>query len=112
MRKCLRITRRDHITNEELYERTATKPWSTLIKAMRLRFLGHILRLPPETPAREALNEYLIPVEQDPGHAGRPPLNWWNIIIQDLKSIGIDDFSLSLKSNYSGGEQRRLENPR
>ena len=29
LRKCLRITRRDHITSEELYERTATKPWST-----------------------------------------------------------------------------------
>ena len=92
LRKCLKISRKDRITNEEVYERTSTKPWSMTIKARRLRFLGHILRLDPETPAREALKEYLIPVEQDPG---RPPLNWWNTIIQDLKSIGIDDFSLS-----------------
>ena len=71
--------KRSNISNEVLYGRTPTKPWSTKIKARLLRFLGHILRLNRDTPATETLNEYHIAVEQDPG---KPPINWWNTISQ------------------------------
>ena len=53
------------LLKKEVYERTSTKPWSTTIKARRLLFSKHILRLNPESPAREALDECHIPVEAD-----------------------------------------------
>ena len=57
----------DTIKNVDLYEKCQTRRWSEVIKIRRLRFLGHLLMLDSETPARKALNEFCKPTLKDPG---------------------------------------------
>ena len=38
------------ISTHRLYQLTKTEPWRITIKRRRLTFLGHIMRLPIETP--------------------------------------------------------------
>ena len=49
---CLRIilgvSRTDHVSNEEVYDRTGTVPLSQSVKAWQIRFLGHCLQRPQE----------------------------------------------------------------
>ena len=91
LRRIIGVSRADRISNDKLYEKTKTVPWSKIIRKRRTRFLGHILRLPETTPVRKALTEYLRPVKRDPG---RPQTTWWSLIIKDLKQIGISNTSL------------------
>lgn len=69
------------ISNEDLYNKTKSEPWSTKIK--RSRFL-HVLRKNPDTPARKALTEHLTDHKQK---VVRQPLTWLKKIKEDLKSV-------------------------
>ena len=42
---------------EDLYKKTKQENWSAKIKTRRLRWYGHAMRLPEETPAKMALQE-------------------------------------------------------
>ena len=59
LRKILGINWQRNITNNEIYARTKCAQWSEIIRGRRLTWLGHLMRLNPETPARKALEEYL-----------------------------------------------------
>ena len=48
----LQIKRTDHIPNTTIYDMTKTEPLINCVRNRQLRFLGHILRLPDEEPAR------------------------------------------------------------
>lgn len=72
------------ISNEELYKLTKVEPWSRTIKRRRLTWLGHMMRLHPETPVRVALTEHLRTVKRK---QGRPPLTWLQTIKRDLKTV-------------------------
>ena len=48
----LNIRRIDHIPNTSIYAMTNTEPLIHLVRLRQLRFLGHILRLPEEEPAK------------------------------------------------------------
>lgn len=48
----LNIKRIDHVPNTSIYAMTSTVPLIHNVRARQLRFLGHILRLPEEEPAR------------------------------------------------------------
>ena len=76
-----------------LYKITKEKPWSEVIKERRLRLLGHICRLPADTPARQSITEALRPSKKKPG---RPKLTWIQQTKQDLEKIGI-----SADNNFS-----------
>ena len=52
----------------------------------RLSWLGHLMRLNPETPARQSFKEALRPVKRKPG---RPPMTWITTIQQDLSKRDI-----------------------
>ena len=69
-----------------MYKKCQTRPWSESIKIHRLKFLGHLLRLDIETPARKALEEYFRPTLRDPG---RPVTTWWTIIKKDLEKTDV-----------------------
>lgn len=86
LRQILHIKLLDKIRNTEIYNRCNTQPWSSRIKSRRFKFLGHILRLHPETPIRKALQEYHRPEKRDPG---KPPTTWWTTIVKDLKKQNI-----------------------
>ena len=45
------------ITTEEIYRVTKAEPWSRVIKRRRLRWLGHVMRLEDDTPAKQALQD-------------------------------------------------------
>ena len=74
----LNIHRPKTINNQNLYKITKTDTlWSTQIKKRRLSRLGHLMRLPEETPARKAQQEVLKPEKRK---RGRPTLTWWQTI--------------------------------
>ena len=74
------------ITNVNLYRITHQTAWTNRIKASRLRFTGHILRLPDNTPVRQALAEALKPTRRTPG---RPRLTWVDQVDRDLEGMGL-----------------------
>jgi hypothetical protein len=52
----LKIKLVDKIRHSKIYECTQTTPWSEPTNSRRLSWFGPLLRLPEETPARQALN--------------------------------------------------------
>ena len=42
------------VRNKDLYEITKVEQWTKRFKRRRLNLLGHVMRLPPDTPARLA----------------------------------------------------------
>ena len=70
------------ISNEALYNRTKIERWSQKIKRRRLNLLGHVMRLPSDTPARQSIKEGLTKCKRP---KGRPPTNWLGVIKNDLK---------------------------
>ena len=86
LRFILNVTKLDKIRNVDIYEKCKTRPWSETIATRRLRFLGHLLRLDPETPAQKALNEFFRPVRRDPG---RPSATWWSVVKKDLNKLNV-----------------------
>ena len=78
----------DHITNEELRERTCQPYASVLAGQKRLRWYGHLRRLPPEHPAR-------IAYDFDPVAAGwqrprgAPRTRWRDVVSSDLRRLGL-----------------------
>ena len=92
LRKTLGINWPNKISNIELYEKTKERKWSNIVKERRLSWLGHLLRLDAETPARKALQEYIRTVTKNQG--GRKT-TWFDIIKKELKN------NKNLKLNYN-----------
>ena len=90
LRKILGLHWPKKITNIELYIKIKTEVWSTTIQRRRLKWLGHLMRLHPETPARLALAEYLRKVKRP---KGRPQRTWMELIKHDLKAIILLDYN-------------------
>ena len=99
LRRILKIKYPYIITNENLYKRTKIIPWTKVIKIRRLRWLGHLMRLPETTPAKQALNEtrnnYTI-------YKRNNNQTWKKQINKDLKDIdenfSIDSHIVELKA--------------
>ena len=83
------------ITNTEIYKRTKSIEWSKVVKRRRLSWLGHLLRLPVDTPARKALQEYIRPVKKK---VGRPKTTWFRQIYDDLKGNVVN---VNFKDEYT-----------
>ena len=84
LRRIANIKKLDKVSNKELYERTKSKPWSKTMKQRRLNWLGHLLRLPEDTPARQALAEYHRTTKRP---VGRPKPTWVAQVIKEIKTI-------------------------
>ena len=84
LRRTINKTKLDKVTNHDLYARTYSRPWSRTIKRWRLNWLGHLMRLPEQTPARQALREYrrktIRPV-------GRPKPTWVAQVEREIKQV-------------------------
>ena len=70
----------------QLYEVTKQTPWSKKISERRLRFFGHICRLPQNTPARLVLSESLRPTKKP---KGRPQTTYLSVLRNQLKDKNI-----------------------
>ena len=75
------------VENKDLYEITQVEEWSITIKRRRLNWLGHVMRLPVDTPARLALKERLRSVQNK---KGRPKNTWVKTIKKDLEVANIN----------------------
>ena len=71
----------DVISNELLYQRTSQKVWSEVIRKRRLRWFGHMARLPNDTPAKIALDYATEPYEKS---RGRPVSTWLSQFKKEL----------------------------
>ena len=109
LRYAIGITYPRKISNEDLYNLTKAQPWSETIKNRRLRLLGHILRLPPNTPAQQALQEAQKKHKKRPG---KQKTTWLGNINKDLNRIGLQPnttFSnIALAANDRDGWRRLI----
>ena len=86
------------LSTEKLNKLVKFIPWSQTIKKRRLSWLGHLLRLHPDTPARKALVATLNPDHKR--KVGHPPTTWTTIVNRDLKEID-KNFSLDSINSIS-----------
>ena len=75
------------LSNEEVYQKTNQKPWSKNISIRRIKWLGHVCRLDPSTPARKSLQ---YSMECYRRKRGRPKLTWISQINKQLKDLNIN----------------------
>ena len=87
MRNAINIRWQNKISTAELYNKTQQTPWSKTITKRRVRLYGHLMRLPEETPVRQAMLEYERPLKMA---RGAPKFTWKKNIENDLSQLGID----------------------
>ena len=76
------------ITNAQIYQITKERKWTQEIRKSRLRWTGHLLRLPQDTPARLALDQIKKPSKKP---RGRSKKTWIDTINEDLKNCGLQN---------------------
>ncbi|KAJ8393818.1 hypothetical protein AAFF_G00057330 [Aldrovandia affinis] len=86
LRTILRISWREHITNEEVMRRTGAALLSDMVSDRRRRLAGHVLRLPRERPASVAMD--WVP-EGGKRKRGRPKKTWRHTFKEDLSEMGV-----------------------
>ena len=91
IRRALNIRWQDKMTNTELYRLIGLKPVSQIVKERRLRWFGHVNRLPDTTPARIALEEATRKVKKP---RGGQKMTWPKMMENELKTANISfDFA-------------------
>ncbi|XP_035696641.1 uncharacterized protein LOC118430043 [Branchiostoma floridae] len=91
----------EHVRNSELRELTGQPPASSLAAMRRVRWYGHVLRLPPEHPTRALL-------EFNPKQAGwrrprgKPRTRWMDVVSRDLRTINITPHQAQLAATNRG----------
>ena len=83
------------MNNEDVYNQTKANKWSIVIKKRRMRWLGHVMRLPKQTPARKAIQyaneKYVRP-------RGRSPTTWLIMkkqLIEDHKLTWLEECDIA-----------------
>ena len=74
----------DKVSNDMIYKRSNSTPWSQIVKRRRLTWYGHLLRLPESTPARKSLEEAKKSYKKP---RGGQKLTWLKQIEKDLEKI-------------------------
>jgi len=94
LRSLLNIKWPNRIPNAALYKRCGTEPISVKVKASRWRLFGHILRLPPTTPAVLSMYGYFED-QLAVCWRGRPRSTLPVVLSSDLKNSGMGTLSSS-----------------
>jgi len=84
LRKILKISYRDHVTNKDVLERTQSRRLRDTVTERRMRFAGHILRLAHDRYAKMAL--FWEPLGKR--KRGRPKHTWRKTFEEDLATVG------------------------
>ena len=74
----LNIKRIDHVLNTTVYSMTDTVPLIHLVRHRQLKFLGHILRMSKEEPARRYYALYIPTIGKR--RPGRPRTSYLNYV--------------------------------
>ena len=86
LRKLLKISWRDHVTNDDVRQRSGQRKLSEIVKEGCLKMLGHILRMPEERLPKTSLEWTPTGGKRE---RGRPVTTWRRTIQQDLRDMGI-----------------------
>ena len=86
--------------NEEVYLKSKIKPWSQKIKKQRMTWLGHLIRMPSNFPAKKAFRFCQEPFQ---AARGRPKLTWIKAVKDQLQS----DLGLSWEQALEKAEDRK-----
>lgn len=87
LRQILNISWRDKITNTEVLSRSGSVPLTSVLKHRRLRWLGHVRRMPNDRLPKVILYGELVDA---PRKIGRPHLRWKDVIKRDLRDFDIE----------------------
>ena len=86
LRRVLKVTYLDRITNHEVLRRSNSRGMQEILTERRMRFAGHVLRLPHQRHARQAIT--LKPFSGT-RRRGRPRITWHKTFEEDLRSINL-----------------------
>ncbi|KAK1880299.1 PHD finger protein 14, partial [Dissostichus eleginoides] len=86
LRNILGITWRDKVTNEAVLARTGSKSIFQTLKVRRLRWLGHLRRMPDGRLPKDILHSELSAGSRD---RGRPLLRFKDVVKLDMKALDI-----------------------
>jgi len=84
LRRILKITYHDRITNEEVLRIAQSRRLQDIVAERRFKFAGHILRMPVERPAKVAM-KWQPPFGKR--KRGRPKISWKRTFIKDINSV-------------------------
>jgi len=84
LRKILKVTYKDHITNVEILLWAHSRKLSDIVTERRFRMAGHILRLPDHRAAKVAIS---WPPADGMRKTGRPKKTWRITFQQDLQRV-------------------------
>ena len=106
LRQLLNIHYPNIITNNDIYAMTRQHLWTDKINQNKLRFTGHILRLPEGTPARQALQIALKPATRP---RGRQKTTWIQSTNTLLQSVGLDNLGTLVQTTGISRRQKDME---
>ena len=88
-RRLPRVFWQQHISNHSIRECTKQPTASSLLRQRRLRWFGHLHRMPSSLPARRVY-DFNPNIHGWKRHRGRPKTRWADSIKHDLNSAGLD----------------------
>ena len=88
-RRLLCVFWQQHISNHSIRERTKQQTASSLLGQRRLRWFGHLHRMPSSLPARRVY-DFNPNIHGWKRPRGRPKSRWADSIKHDLNSAGFD----------------------
>ena len=99
LRRILKIRWNYFVSNAEVLKRANITPVDVHIRAARLRWFGHVVRLLEERVPNHLLD--WIPMH-DKRSRGRPRKNWLSCVLEDVTSfIGVDNISLEAARQHA-----------
>ena len=87
LRKILGVTSKDRISNHEILAQTSIPSIYSLLSQHRLRWAGHVRRMQDGCIPKDIMYGEL---EQGTRAAGRPKLNYRDVLKRDLRSTDIN----------------------
>ena len=91
------------ISNKELYRRCGVIPITERVRKARWTLFGHILRMDDDCPASLALRYAVTCGDLFKGRRGRPQINLFSVLVNDL-----NEYDISLKNLDDLHELRML----
>ena len=88
-RRLLRVFLQQHISNHSIRERTKQPTASSLLRQRRLRWFGHLHRMPSSLPARRVY-DFNPNIHGCKRPRGRPKTRWADSLQHDRNSAGLD----------------------
>ena len=99
LRRVLKVTYLDRITNHEVLRRSNSRGMQEILTERRMRFAGHVLRLPHQRHARQAITWKPFSGTR---RRGRLRITWHKTFEEDLRSINLAMDSVNAEAANRG----------